>query len=191
MLDELLLLSGNDIPFEKAKLIIHQPTLKEIAYIGEEPFFIGCELLNFSKDILSSEDKNDLRDSSNFEVFMSIMADRQNTMLKRNRTCAMMVLALIFPEYRMQMTSTALVFTQVDDEENSGELNNDNFDDFKAILNQMFCLDKTKGDAALNYNPQDARSRKIAEKLQEGRRKAAEAKKEPQKVSVFSRYISI
>lgn len=33
-LDELLLLSGNDIPFIEAQITIHQPTLKEIAYIG-------------------------------------------------------------------------------------------------------------------------------------------------------------
>jgi hypothetical protein len=33
MLDELLLLSGNDIPFLPAKVTIHQPRLKEIAFI--------------------------------------------------------------------------------------------------------------------------------------------------------------
>jgi hypothetical protein len=42
MENELLYLSGNDIPFEKARLIIHQPTVKEIAYIGEKNFFTGC-----------------------------------------------------------------------------------------------------------------------------------------------------
>ena len=39
MLNDLLLLSGNDIPFEQAQISIHQPTIKEIAYIGEENFF--------------------------------------------------------------------------------------------------------------------------------------------------------
>ena len=49
MLNDLLLLSGTDIPFQKAQISIHQPTIKEISFIGEEAFFIGCELLNFSK----------------------------------------------------------------------------------------------------------------------------------------------
>jgi hypothetical protein len=49
MLNKLLLISGNDIPFVEAGISIHQPTLKEIAYIGEEAFFSGCEFLNFSK----------------------------------------------------------------------------------------------------------------------------------------------
>jgi hypothetical protein len=42
MENELLYLSGNDIPFIEAKVIIHQPTIKEIAYIGEKSFFTGC-----------------------------------------------------------------------------------------------------------------------------------------------------
>jgi len=50
--DELLLLSGNDIPFPQARLTIHQPTLKEIAYITEQRFWAGCELLKFNKDFL-------------------------------------------------------------------------------------------------------------------------------------------
>ena len=57
MLNDLLLLSGNDIPFIEAQVNIHQPSIKEIAYIGEEAFFIGCNLLNFSKNILTEEDK--------------------------------------------------------------------------------------------------------------------------------------
>ena len=32
-LDELLLLSGNDIPFPDARLNVHQPRIKEIALI--------------------------------------------------------------------------------------------------------------------------------------------------------------
>jgi len=34
MENELLYISGNDIPFESARLILHQPKIKEIAYIG-------------------------------------------------------------------------------------------------------------------------------------------------------------
>jgi len=42
MLDELLLLSGNDIPFFAAKATIHQPRIREIAYVNEEKFWPGC-----------------------------------------------------------------------------------------------------------------------------------------------------
>ena len=57
MLTDLLLLSGNDLPFAKAQMTIHQPRIREIAFIGEDYFFTGCEMLKFSKNILSEEDK--------------------------------------------------------------------------------------------------------------------------------------
>ena len=73
MLNKLLLQSRNDIPFNQAQLIIHQPRIKEIAYIGQDTFFIGCEYLNFSKDRIKEEDKIHLEEYSNFEVLMTIM----------------------------------------------------------------------------------------------------------------------
>ena len=68
MINELLLISGNDIPFPEAQLTIHQPTIHEIAYIGEENFYTGCEFLRLSKDNLSDEDKIHLENYSNFDI---------------------------------------------------------------------------------------------------------------------------
>ena len=65
-INRLLLMSKNDIPFEQAQLIIHNPTLKEIAIIGEDVFFMGCEYLNFSKQFLKEQDKNRLKDFTDF-----------------------------------------------------------------------------------------------------------------------------
>ena len=42
MMNELLLLSGNESPFVEGSITIHVPTIGEIAYIGEEAFFSGC-----------------------------------------------------------------------------------------------------------------------------------------------------
>lgn len=44
MVDELLLISGNDIPFLQGQVIIHQPSLKEIAYITEKTFGLPMKL---------------------------------------------------------------------------------------------------------------------------------------------------
>ena len=77
MLNDLLLLSKNDIPFIGAQINIHQPTIKEIALIGEENFFSGCEMLNFSKEILSEQDRINLAKLTNFEILMSIMNDKK------------------------------------------------------------------------------------------------------------------
>ena len=53
MNNDLLLLSKNDIPFTQAQVNIHQPTIKEISFIGEESFHIGCQFLNFSINIIN------------------------------------------------------------------------------------------------------------------------------------------
>ena len=100
MLNELLLLSGNDIPIEEIHLLLHQPTIKEIALIGEDKFFSGCEFLRFTKEKLSSEDRNRLENISNFEIIMSIMREK-NPSAKRNTVSAQMVLSLLFPTYEI------------------------------------------------------------------------------------------
>ena len=187
MLNDLLLLSGNDIPFVEAQISIHQPTIKEIGYIGEEAFFIGCELLNFSKELLNVEDKTSLEDKSNFEIFMSIMRER-NSALIQNKISAQMVLTLIFPEYHIKFNNDELLLIKEGEEPHS--INAKNFEQFKQILVDMFCLNQRNSEGQ-NYNPAGGRAAEIAAKLAKGRAKAAAAKGETQKISVLSRYVSI
>ena len=62
-MDDLLLISGNDIPFPRAELTIHQPTVEEIAFIGEQTFFTGVNYLNFRKSHLMLEEQEQLEDA--------------------------------------------------------------------------------------------------------------------------------
>ena len=41
--NDLIFLSGVDIPFPEAQIVLHQPTIKEISYIGEQAFYTGIE----------------------------------------------------------------------------------------------------------------------------------------------------
>jgi len=52
-MNKLLLLSGNDLPFVQGNINIHQPKIKEIAYLGEDLFYLGCNFLSFSKENLN------------------------------------------------------------------------------------------------------------------------------------------
>lgn len=185
MLNDLLLLSGVDIPFQQAQISIHQPTIKEISFIGEEAFFIGCELLNFSKDILATEDKTNLEDRTNFEVLMSIMKDKSLT-AQKGKVSALMVLTLIFPGYEIHIQKDCISLVKENDVHN---INNQNFEDFKRIIVAMFCLKERSADQ--EYNPAGKKARELAEKMKKGRQKAAAAKGEVQKVSLLSRYVSI
>lgn len=185
MLNDLLLLSGVDIPFQQAQISVHQPTIKEISFIGEEAFFIGCELLNFSKDILTTEDKTNLEDRTNFEILMSIMKDKSLT-AQKGKVSALMVLTLIFPGYEIHIQKDCISLVKENDVHN---INNQNFEDFKRIIVAMFCLKERSADQ--EYNPAGKKAKELAEKMKKGRQKAAAAKGEAQKVNLLSRYVSI
>ena len=182
--NELLLLSGNDIPFIEAQITIHQPTIKEIAYIGEEAFFTGCELINFSKNILPEQDKVNLEDKTNFDILIAILRER-NAVMQRNRNCVEMVLALIFPWYTIDIINDAIVLEK---EEERHLINNDNFETFKTIFNMMFSFSK---DETRDYNPSGDLAKQIAEKLKKRHQKLAELKEGKKKIDILSRYVSI
>jgi hypothetical protein len=77
--------------------------------IGEDVLFTGCEMLRFSKDILSDEDKNRLNDYSDFNILMSIMNDKSGPMI-HNVSCAKQVLELLFPMYTVTYSPTEILF---------------------------------------------------------------------------------
>ena len=188
MLNNLLLLSGNDIPFVSAQIAIHQPTIKEIGYIGEQSFFSGCELLNFSKNkFLDQEDKVHLMNMNDFEVFMSIMNDARAQASKIN---AMMILSLLFPNYTIHFTSQ-IVLINNNDEKDIHYIKSDNFEEFKNIISSMFCLNSKKVKEQ-DYNPQGKMAKQIADKLRTNKAKIAKQKGTTiENISIFSRYISI
>lgn len=187
MLGDLLLISANDIPFAEAQVNIHQPTIKEIAYIGEESFYTGVQFLNFSKDILLDEDKSSLANKTDFDIFMSMMHSKE-PQIQLNKTCALMVLALIFPNHKIHLTEKAIIL-QLDDVKNLSEINSHNYDKFKEILTKMFCIMQNKKQED-GFKPGNDMAKRIAEKLMKGRQKVAAAQGE-QKISILSRYVSI
>ena len=72
-LDELLLLSGQDIPFISAQCQIRQPRIKDIGIVGEKQFYAGVSLINFDKDVLENQDNSVLENISNFEIIMTMI----------------------------------------------------------------------------------------------------------------------
>ena len=183
MLTEILLLSKNDIPFIEAKVVIHPPTLKEIAYIGEENFYLGCELLNFSKDNLKEQDKIGLENRTDFDILMSVVEQNQVS-----QTCLMSILALIFPTYRIQMGGGVIVLM---DDNGVQYIRAEHFEPLKKIIRQMFCLDR-KDAADGDYNPGNEAARKMAERFKKARQKKAEMRGEDTgKINILSRYASI
>ena len=183
MNNELLLMSGADIPFISAQVNIHQPTIYEISLIGEESFFSGCQFLNFNKNMIDAEGNLDLTQMSDFEVFMSIMQSSEGSIVRNN---VLMVLTLIFPTYRILLEDELILL----DESKIIRINDTNYDEFKDILVSMFNLNENEDGTNGNYNPIDNRASKIAEKLRKAKVKKAE-KNGDEKIAILSRYVSI
>ena len=186
MINDLLLLSGNDIPLEEIHLLLHPPTIKEISFIGEEAFFSGCEFLRFSKERLMSEDRKSLENISNFEIIMSIMREDKDPNAQRNKLFATMVLSLLFPTYSIQINFEE-VSIDFKHEDLKFKLDKNNYDIFIKALNEILCLGGKEND----YNPSGGLARQIADKLKDRQAKLAAQRKDNQKIAILSRYISI
>jgi len=182
-IDKLLLQTGGDIPFPPAGVTIHTPCLKEISFIGEKNFHIGCHFLNFDKNNLSDEDKINLADKSDFEIFMSVMSSRENLDYK---TDAIMVLALLFPQYKIKIDKDKILL-QLNDSLSS--INEQNYDAFKEILVQMFCLQLAEGEE--EYDPADALANRIAEKIKKGKMKRNKKELKDDNLFIYDKFISI
>ena len=166
MKNELLYLSGIDIPFAEATAIIHNPTIREIGYIGEEDFFTGCNLIASIKKLLNFEDKSVISNASDFQIFMSIICDTNYTHFKK---AVIKVLSLLFPNYEANFYKDYIILTN--DKMGIIRINELNFEQFQQIIRTMFCLDYILNKGATEYNPQGTRAEKIAEKFRKARAK--------------------
>ena len=186
MIDQLLLLSGNDIPFPEARVTIHQPRLREIAYVTEENFWPGCEFLKFDKSLLKDQDRNGLSNLSNFNIIMSMIQEKNVESFKA-RNNVLSIFALTFPTCEITLDGARILLRDQINGQIS-EINENNFDKLKSIFIQMFCLTSSENK---QYNPSGDLAKKIADKIMQGRRKKAQLAPELQKIAILSRYISI
>ena len=184
-LDPLLLFSGNDIPFTSSGVTIHHPTIKEIAYLGEDIFFTGYQMLIISKNILSQEDKVNLETLTNFDILIAILEER-NAVMQKNRNCIQMVLMLLFPEYEIAFTKKAIILKKENEE---SSLNSNNFEEFQDILKQMFSFGDTNG-VPQDFNPDGPMAARIAEKLKKRHQVLAE-KNPNDNFDIIGRYVSV
>ena len=190
MVNELLLLAGNNIPFYEAQITIHNPSIREIGFIGEDSFYGGCGALNFSKELLLEQDRINLEHLNDFEVMMMIM-DNKNPEMRKNRVNALRVLTLLFPEYQIKFTRKSIDLIKGKEEVHS--INNDNYSVFKETLVAMFCLKGRGNESEPEYNPSGKAAMEIAKKFTERRKKLSELseQKGEQKIAILSRYASI
>lgn len=187
MLTNFMLLAGNDIPFVGGKINIRQPKLKDIALIGEENFFLGCGMLNFSKDLLNISDKTVLDNYTDFDILLTLLKSKNKEQeLKNSFTAVLQVLTLLFPDREIIFEDREIILKK--NENDIGTISNINYLEFKEILIKMFNLSNMSG--IKTYNPKGRLAAQIAEKLKERHRQLAK-KMGSKNTDIFGRYISI
>jgi hypothetical protein len=162
-------MTGIDIPIEECKLIIHQPSIKEISYIGELDFLTGVQTFCIKKNVFMLEGKNLLEDMNNFEIFMTIMSAEEAA---EKKISVQKMLKLFFPDYQVMITPRSLVF--IKDGQESVMVDENNFDFLQDAIFNICCLGGGPGGGSAEvFNPADKKAREIAEKLMRGRRRVA------------------
>ena len=178
----LALMCGSDIPVPQLQAIIHQPSIKEIALIGEADFFIAVQCLNVNKDFLR-QDKTLLHNTNNFQIFMTIMLEKET---KDKKIATQRLLQLLFPNYNVLFTPRSI---SLQGKESSAVIDENNFEYLQMIIKEIFCV-SNKNNQQNGFNPANDKAREIAEKLMRGRQRVAEINGSAN-ASIFSQYLSI
>ena len=73
----LALMCGIDLPIPQCQIVVHQPRIREIGMMGEQDFFIGAQCLTINSSMFI-QDKALLPDVNNFQIFMTIMNEKES-----------------------------------------------------------------------------------------------------------------
>ena len=178
----LALMCGIDYPVPECQLVIHQPKISEIAYIGEADFFTGIQCLCLNKSMFV-KDESLLTNTNNFQIFMTIMSEKETA---DKKFTVQQVCTLLFPKYKVLMTPRTVL---LNGEGGSIQIDEQNFEYLQEAITNICCL-KTGPMDQHSFNPANQKAREIAEKLMRGRQRVA-AEKGTNNTSIFSQYLSM
>lgn len=181
--NRLALMTGTDIPIPECQLIIKQPRIKDISFLGETDFFIGVQTLSINKSMVVVEDKSVLDQINNFQVFMTVINEKEMQDKRKKVEAVFQLFGLGKPSY----TPQSLILTDNNNEAHLIDANN--FDYLQNAIKLITCAQNGPMDQQA-FNPSDDAARKIAEKLMRGRQRVA-AQKGSSTSSAFSRYLSV
>lgn len=178
---QLSLMCGIDIPIPECQLVVHQPTIREIAFIGEKQFFLGAQCICVNK-LSISQDKSVLDNTSNFQIFMMIVSNKET---QEKKEAIKDVFSLVLPDYKIIFTPRSIIAQNKDIQ---AIIDENNFEYLQSTLKKIFCFDTNSNQDS--FNPQGEKAKEIANKLMRGRQRIAEEKGDSEG-SPLVRYLSI
>ena len=174
---------GSDTPIPECQLVLHQPTMKEIAFMGEHEFFVGVQTLTLHKSMFMDKDKGVPESITNFQIFMTIVNGKETADKKE---IVKQLFLIIFPKYKVLFTPNSILFQ---DDNGNHMVDASNFESLQEILRMVFCVNSTDMDKQA-FNPANDAAKEIAEKLMRGRQRVA-AQSGENNHSIFSQYLSV
>lgn len=157
-------MTGIDIPIPEIQVTIHQPTILELSYLGEENFSIAIAFL-----LINKKDYGEQAQSiSNFEIFCGLINLEENS---GNREKVIDFLKILFPNYNIVLTPQSIIL--MNQEQGNKIIDVNNFEILQELLADMLCIN---GDKESKFNPKGKLAESIAKKIEQGRAKIAKQK---------------
>lgn len=178
----LALMTGIDIPIPECRLILHQPKIIEVAFLGDTDFYTGIQTLCLYKSMFSL-DESGLDDLDTFQIFMMVIKEKE---MKDKKQAVKDVLNILFPNYTSIFTPMSLIMK---DKEEQVIIDSNNFEVLQNVIRTVCCINSGPMDQQA-FNPANEKAREIAQKLMRGRERVA-AQKKNSISSMFVQYLSI
>lgn len=178
----LALMTGIDIPIPECRLILHQPKIIEVAFLGDTDFYTGIQTLCLYKSMFSL-DESGLDDLDTFQIFMMVIKEKE---MKDKKQAVKDVLNILFPNYTSIFTPMSLIMK---DKEEQVIIDSNNFEVLQNAIRTVCCINSGPMDQQA-FNPANEKAREIAQKLMRGRERVA-AQKKNSTSSIFVQYLSI
>lgn len=196
MFNYLTLLAGVELPFPELQVSLNQPTIKEIAIIGEDRFYSCLSLFRVDKErILNNaekiedeeqriEAKSRISNMSNFEILMEMV--NSDPSLKYDLE---IILLLVLPQFTFAIEER-LIIAMSATREQPLLITNENFDIFADAILAIFGV-KDMETSEEEFKPENEAARLIAEKIKKGREKVKELKGDAnENISILGTYVS-
>jgi hypothetical protein len=194
-LDKLSLMLGADIIIPNTSVKIHQPTMNEIALIGEERFFYSLNGFVINMEQVQRKIKEKVTDkeqlkkmTANLNEYIILLQFLQSD--KKLNEEFETLCNLLFIDYKVQILPDKIKMISNDEQTlTSFDVDLDFFLSLKNVTQEIFKLSKITEQTSLN--PKGKLAENIASKMQKSREKIEKLKGEAEKTEILSYYVSI
>ena len=143
-------MAGSDIPIPEIQTVLHQPRIKEIAFLGELEYFSVLSTFCFKKELLMAQNPqgaSSLASMSNFQIFMTMINDAKAV----QKEDVLSVFTLLFPGYIAQFLPRSVFFSN-SATQHSFVLDDHTFDAFQIIMQEIGGYNSNSINQELNQN---------------------------------------